>query len=75
MPTLIGGNKLDHVYLKGDMSIEIKNPQPFYIYHCANLVRIYYDKKKDSLKIYDRGLTREFFFLLSSSVFKICPFY
>ena len=46
MPTLIGGNKLDHVYLKGDMSIEIKNPQPFYIYHCANLVRIYYDKKK-----------------------------
>ena len=27
--TLLGGNNLDHVYLNGDMSIEVKNPRTF----------------------------------------------
>ena len=33
-----GGNNLDHVYLNGDMGIEVKNNQPFYSDHCGNLV-------------------------------------
>ena len=28
-PTLLGGNDLDHIYLKGYMSIEVSNRQPF----------------------------------------------
>ena len=46
--TLLGGGNLDHVYLKGDMGIEVKNHQPFYSDHCANLAKIPYyirDKK------------------------------
>ena len=50
-PTLLGGNNLNHFYLKGDMN---KNHQPLYSdqYHCANLVRIsYYMRRKDSHKM------------------------
>ena len=42
-----GGNNLDHVYLNGDMGIEVKNNQPFYSDHCGNLVNLLPDEKKE----------------------------
>ena len=32
---------LDHVYLMGELDIEVKKHQPFYSDHCANLVTIF----------------------------------
>ena len=67
-PTLHGGNSLDHVYLKGDMCIEVINHKTFYSDHCAKLVRISYyildEKKRFAQDLY----------LSSSSVFQIYPF-
>ena len=31
---------LDHVYLMGELDIEVNKHQPFYSDHCANLVRL-----------------------------------
>ena len=39
-PTFLRGNILDHVYLMGELDIEVKKHQPFYSDHCANLVRL-----------------------------------
>ena len=35
--TLLGGNNLDHVYVKGDMSFEIKNQLSFFSDHTDQL--------------------------------------
>ena len=43
---LILGNNLDRVYLKGDIGIKVKNNQPFYSYHCENMVRISYKMRR-----------------------------
>ena len=41
-PTLLGGNNLDHVNLKGNTDIKVKKHQPFYSEPCVNLARVSY---------------------------------
>ena len=80
-PTPLGGNNLDHVYLKGDMSIEIKKHQPFYCDHFENL-NLLDEKKKILTRSLPEAILEQFCSVLfvilkcnSNSSFLINPYF